>query len=212
MDLVIATRNINKIKEIKALFHGVSVNVIDLNSGKWPVPEIIEDGDTFEENAVKKAVTIAGITGKLTLADDSGLEVDALAGQPGVRSARFAGEKVTDRENNLKLLAMMEEILPGGRTAQFRCVMALAQPDGKIKVVTGVCTGRIGLAEKGNQGFGYDPLFVPGEYDKTFAELGLDIKNKISHRARALEKIRIVLEKAVINKEDPRAGESGNPL
>ena len=211
MELIIATRNTNKIKEIKHLLQDTSVQLLDLAGGRWVVPEIIEDGSTFEENAVKKAVIIAGITGKLTLADDSGLEVDALGGQPGVRSARFAGDKVAGRDlaNNLKLLTMLQGAPPGKRMAQFRCVMALVQPDGRTRVVTGMCTGRIGLTEKGNQGFGYDPLFIPGEYDKTFAELGVYVKNKISHRARALEKIKIILEKIAINEKYPRTGRSG---
>ena len=188
MELIIATRNTNKIKEIKHLLQDTSVQLLDLAGGRWVVPEIIEDGSTFEENAVKKAVIIAGITGKLTLADDSGLEVDALGGQPGVRSARFAGDKVAGRDlaNNLKLLTMLQGAPPGKRMAQFRCVMALAQPDGRTRVVTGMCTGRIGLTEKGNQGFGYDPLFYHPPSGKSFAEMSPEEKNLLSHRGTAM--------------------------
>lgn len=195
IDLVIATTNKNKIKEIRDMLEGMPVNVVGLSDGNWQIPKIVEDGKTFRENAIKKAQTIAGITGKITLADDSGLEVDALGGQPGVCSARFAGENATDRENNLKLLQLLKDVPCDRRNAQFRCVIAIALPQGKAEVVEGICRGDIGFSEKGGQGFGYDPIFIPIRYNKTFAELSMSAKNKISHRGRALEKAKLVLEK-----------------
>ena len=133
-------------------------------------------------------------TGKLTLADDSGLEVDTLKGAPGIFSSRYAGNNATDHENNLKLLADLKEIPEGRRTAQFRCLMALASQDKLIGVVEGTCVGGIGFKEEGTHGFGYDPLFILSEYHKTFGQLDESIKNKISHRAKALEKMGLLLE------------------
>lgn len=198
MDLVIATKNKNKIREIKALLKNMPIQVLGLDDGKWQIPEIIEDGKTFKDNAIKKAQTIANITGKIALADDSGIEVDVLKGEPGVYSARFSGEKATDRENNIKLLNLLNDIPADRRGAQFRSVIAIATPQGKAEVVEGVCRGGVGFSERGGQGFGYDPIFIPAGYNKTFAELSLDIKNKISHRGRALEKAKLILERFLI--------------
>jgi XTP/dITP diphosphohydrolase len=199
IDIIIATKNKNKVKEIKHLLKNMSVNVMSVEDGQWDVPDVVEDGTTFKDNAIKKAKTIAGITGKITLADDSGLEVDALGGQPGIISARFSGDNASDRENNLKLLNMLQGVPEDRRGAQFRSAIAIASPDGKVEVVEGVCRGEIGLSEKGGQGFGYDPLFIPAGYNKTFAELSLDIKNKISHRGRALEKAKLILERVLLS-------------
>lgn len=201
IELVIATKNKNKIKEIKALLGGMPVNILSLDDGNWQNLEIEEDGKTFKENAIKKAKTIAEITGKITLADDSGLMVDALSGQPGIYSARFAGEDPTDRENNLKLLRLMKDIPPERRGAQFVCVIAIASPEGKVDVVEGICRGGIGYLEAGGGGFGYDPVFIPTGYNKTFAELSVPVKNKISHRGRALEKTKLVLERLITMSE-----------
>ena len=198
IDLVVATKNRNKVEEIRELLKDLPVKVISLEEGGWSKQEIVEDGKSFRENAIKKAYTVAKITGKLTLADDSGLEVDALDGQPGIYSARFAGEDVTDRENNLKLLRLLKDVTKEGRTAQFRCVIAIAQDPEKVEVVEGTCRGIIGFEEQGNSGFGYDPLFIYPDYNKTFAELGPEIKNKISHRARALEKAKLILERIIL--------------
>lgn len=201
IDIVIATRNKNKIKEITALLDGMPINIFSLDDGNWQIPEIQEDGKTFKENAIKKAKTIARLTGKLTLADDSGLMVDALGGQPGVYSARFAGGDATDRENNLKLLQLMKNIPPDRRGAQFVCVIAVASPEGKVDAVEGICRGDIGYLEEGGGGFGYDPIFIPTGYNKTFAELSMSVKNKISHRGRALEKAKLVLERILAMSE-----------
>lgn len=201
-ELLVATRNKHKVKEIKDILKDLSLSVQGIKDGAWQIPEIVEDGKTFKENAVKKAKTIADITGILTIADDSGIEVDALGGEPGIFSARFAGEKATDRENNLKLLNLLRDFPLERRGAQFRCVIAIAVPHGKIEVVEGICRGGVGVCEVGGQGFGYDPIFIPVGYNKTFAELNASVKNKISHRGRALEKAKLVLEKIIAMTEN----------
>lgn len=154
------------------------------------VPKIDESGKTFIENALKKARFYSRYFDQLTLADDSGLEVKALQGLPGVHSARYAGERASPRENNRKLLREMESIPPSKRGARFKCVMALVSPDGKEAVTKGVCRGRIGFREVGSGGFGYDPLFILRNYGKTMAQLSIEDKNQISHRGKALRKMR----------------------
>jgi len=193
LEIVLASRNKGKLTEIQDVLKDFPVDLLSLQNVNFD-DRIEETEKTFEGNAVLKATTVAQKTGKLTLADDSGLEVDALGGKPGVLSARFAAELATDHENNLLLLSLMKEIPEPRRTANFRCVMALASPDKLIGVVEGVCFGSIGFEEKGSHGFGYDPLFVLSEYSKTFGELDSSIKNKISHRAKALEKLSLLLE------------------
>ena len=152
------------------------------------LPEVIEDGATFEDNAIKKAVTIARLTEMWTIADDTGLEVDALGGEPGVYSARYAGEPVSYEANNAKLLSAL--VGTKDRTARFRCVIALSSPSGDARTVEGRCEGSIIDALRGDGGFGYDPLFEPVGYGQTFAEMDIDEKNRISHRAVALQKAR----------------------
>lgn len=201
IDIVIATKNKNKVREIKELLKDMPLNILSLEDGNWQAPAIIEDGKNFKENAIKKAKTIAGITGKISIADDSGLEVDALRGQPGVFSARFAGENASDRDNNLKLLKLLKDIPGDRRGAQFRSCIAISSNEGEVEVVEGLCRGDIGVSEMGGQGFGYDPIFVPAGYNKTFAELSIDVKNKISHRGRALEKAKLILERFLIAAE-----------
>ena len=184
MNVLIATRNPHKLREIMAIFRYPDVRFVSLDA--FPgAPEVEEDGATFQANAVKKALTLALFTRQWTLADDSGLEVDALAGAPGVRSARYAGEPVSYEANNTKLL----EALTGqpNRTARFRCVIALASPKGRTQVVEGVCEGVILSEVRGTGGFGYDPLFAPKGFARTFAEMDPATKNDISHRARALK-------------------------
>jgi XTP/dITP diphosphohydrolase len=146
----------------------------------------VEDGDTFEANAVKKAVEIARATGCWALADDSGLEVDALGGAPGVYSARYAGEPCSNEANNEKLLRELAG--RENRAARFRCVIALSDPEGNARTVDGDCRGSIAHRERGTGGFGYDPLFVPDGYNETYAELSPEVKHSISHRGRALRK------------------------
>lgn len=202
IDIIIATRNKNKIKEIKVLLGEMPLNILSLDDGDWQIPDIVEDGKTFKENAIKKARTIAELTSKVTMADDSGLMVDALNGQPGIYSARFAGENPTDRENNLKLLQLMNTVPSDRRGAQFVSAIAVASPQGRVDVVEGVCRGDMGFTEEGGGGFGYDPIFIPTGYNKTFAELSISVKNKISHRGRALEKAKLVIERILAMSEE----------
>ena len=192
MKIVLATRNQGKIEEIRSLLEGEEGRGgIEISSLKdYPaVPEIAEDGSTFSENARKKALTVAQLTGQIAVADDSGIEVDALGGAPGVYSARFAGEGASDSANIKKLLDLLRDIPPEKRGARFVCVMALATPDGEVSLVDGECRGVIAMEERGTAGFGYDPVFIVPGYGETFAELGSEVKNRISHRARALSKL-----------------------
>ncbi len=205
--LVVATTNRGKLDELRHLLSGLDVEVLSVQDvSKKPI-HVVEDGDTFEANAVKKAREVAAATMMLTLADDSGLEVDALGGAPGVRSARFAGERATDAENNAALLAALDALTldeagtrSGDFKARFRCVLALVDPfvrDGEPFVVEGTCEGKITRTPRGSGGFGYDPLFLVEGSDKTMAELTEDEKNSMSHRARAAQKLRLVLEKTL---------------
>lgn len=191
MTLVLATRNSGKISEIKALLPGVRVTPAAAFPG-CPEPE--ETGRTFEENALIKARAVSRYTGKTALADDSGLEVDALDGAPGVHSARYAGTDATDQDNIRCLLDALDGISDADRTARFRCVVAVLVPDGRTWTAEGTCEGRIVQAPRGDAGFGYDPLFVPAGYENTFAELDSGVKNRISHRALALRRIADVLK------------------
>ncbi len=198
MELVLATKNRDKIKEIRHLLRGLKVKILSIED--YPdLPEVHEDGETLRDNAIKKAVTIAAYTGKWALADDTGLAVAALAGAPGVYSARFAGPGCKYIDNNKKLLRLLADLPKSKRQAQFTCVIALADPREKVHSVTGVINGYIGTELKGQHGFGYDPVFVVPEYGKTFAQLGLKTKNKISHRGRALEKMKKVIQKLLVD-------------
>jgi XTP/dITP diphosphohydrolase len=183
MKLVIATRNRHKLEEIHAIFNFQGLDVC--SAFDFPhIPDVIEDGDTLEANAIKKAVEICNATGRPSLADDSGLEVEALNGEPGVYSARWSGEGCTYADNNAKLLRELAG--RKNRRAQFRTVIALALPGEEPLTVEGSVQGTIIEELRGDQGFGYDPLFMPDGYNQTFAELPAEVKNKISHRARAL--------------------------
>lgn len=192
-ELVLATRNEGKVREFREIMKELPFKILSLTD--FPdFPEINEDGSTFEENALKKARALSSFTNDIAIADDSGLTVDALNGSPGVFSARYAGVGATDTENNLKLLNALKEIPLKDRGAAFKCAIAAVAPDGFEEVVTGECRGRIGLEMRGEQGFGYDPLFIPDGFDKTFAELGIETKNKISHRYKAIAAIKPVLK------------------
>ena len=185
MKLVIATRNAHKLEEIRAIFDFNNLEV--LSAFDFPeIPDVVEDGDTLEANAIKKAVEIATATNCWAMADDSGLEVSALGGAPGVYSARYASEQCSYSDNNDKLLRELSG--KPNRSAQFRTVVALSDPEGNVKTVSGECPGVIIEELRGTNGFGYDPLFVPEGYTETFAQLSADVKNRISHRARALQK------------------------
>ncbi|MDD5197137.1 MAG: RdgB/HAM1 family non-canonical purine NTP pyrophosphatase [Candidatus Omnitrophica bacterium] len=203
MELIVATRNKKKLKEIKAILKGSGFKISSL-ADYGQVPKIIENGKTFGENAAKKAVKIARFTGKLTLGEDSGLCVDALAGAPGIYSSRFSGKPVcpagrnkSDSQNNLKLLRLLKGLPLSKRKAHYSCAVALADNKGLFGVVEGRCAGLIGFALKGRHGFGYDPLFVIPKYKKTFAQLGEKIKHRMSHRYRALRKAGKIIKKYI---------------
>jgi XTP/dITP diphosphohydrolase len=207
--LLIATRNAHKMEEIRAILGG-AFNFLTLDD--FPcAPKVVEDAETFAGNATKKAIELANWLAsekggkrkaesgkKFVLADDSGLEVDALGGKPGVHSARFAAldknENSPDADNNAKLLRLLKNVPAEKRTARFRCVIALMEIGNQKSQIgnlfDGACEGKIILKPRGQNGFGYDPLFVPNGFEKTFAELGDDVKNRLSHRARALEKFK----------------------
>jgi XTP/dITP diphosphohydrolase len=191
--LLIATNNPGKLKEYQNLLADLPVTVT------YPVQESLnleveESGETFEENAKIKAVAFARASGLLSLADDSGLEVDALDGAPGVRSARYGGPGASDEDRYRKLLAALGNVPQAQRSARFRCVVALAQPDGTVATADGTCEGEIGFVPRGEHGFGYDPVFVvEGFGGQTMAELRPNLKNEISHRARAARAARPAL-------------------
>lgn len=188
MEIVLATRNNKKVEEIKRITEGMAVRIFTLDD--FPgCPEVEEDGATFEENAVKKAVTVAQFTGKPALADDSGLEVNALNGAPGTHSARYSGHGANDRKNTEKLLSEMLFLVKSDRKARFVCSIALAMPDEKVLTFNGYSEGSIGTEPKGANGFGYDPVFYPEGADRTFAEMSAEEKDSLSHRGNAIRKL-----------------------
>jgi XTP/dITP diphosphohydrolase len=190
--ILLATGNQGKVAEFQSLLGGLPVQILSLKEmGREFAVE--EDGITFRENAIKKARAAAEHFSCLTVADDSGLEVDALNGAPGVQSARFAGTQGDDEANNDKLLRLLLDVPWEKRTARFRCSIAVALPTGETYTTDGVCEGLIGYERRGSNGFGYDPLFHVPEYQKTFAELDMETKNQISHRARAFLGARDIL-------------------
>ena len=193
-ELVVATKNKKKLEELKDLLCDLDIKITSL--ADYPNhPKIIEDGLTFQENAIKKAATIAMFSKKLTLGEDSGLEVRALNNKPGVYSARYSGDGATDKKNNIKLLKELKKVPFKNRQARYRCSIALADAKGLIGVVHGDCRGVIGAKPKGSSGFGYDPIFVIPKFNKTFAELGLKIKHTMSHRFKAIQKIKESISK-----------------
>lgn len=188
MEIVIATRNKKKLSEFRRILEGTDIRILSLDD--FPsCPEIEETGKTFKENAIKKALEVSRFTGRLAISDDSGLEVDALLGAPGVYSARYAGASAGDKDNVEKLLKELKDVPDKERTARFICVIALVYPDGTTKTFEGEVRGTIGKTPKGNSGFGYDPVFYPEGYDRTFAEMTPQEKDSLSHRARALQKL-----------------------
>jgi len=195
VELVVASRNQNKIKEIKDILKGAKFLKIT-SLGDYPgAPYITENGKSFKENAIKKAMKVARFTQKLTLGEDSGLEVIALGGKPGIHSSRFSGRNKNDLKNNLKLLRLLDNTPLPKRKARYVCSVALANKSGLVGVVKGVCSGVIGFKMLGSTGFGYDPLFIIPKYKRTFAQLGPRIKHKMSHRFRALQKARGIILK-----------------
>jgi XTP/dITP diphosphohydrolase len=205
LTIVLATSNHGKLVELRALLADLPVQLRSAAEVLGEQPSIVEDGATFEANALIKARAIARATRAIALADDSGLEVDALGGRPGVRSARFAHERATDAENNAALLRELSEIEEGARSARFRCVLALVDPwhEADVHIAEGSCEGSIARAPRGNGGFGYDPLFlVSGQDGKAMAELSEAEKNQVSHRGRAVQALRTILLKLVNTRLD----------
>ena len=198
LKIVLATRNRDKIREIQEVLAGFEIEILILD--QFPdIAEVVEDGQTIEQNALKKARTVSDATQLLTLADDTGLEVDYLDGQPGVYSSRFAGDGATYDDNCNKLLEFMKGVPENQRTARFRCIIAITGFDTE-KMIEGVCEGFITNDKRGSQGFGYDPVFYVPEFDQTFAEMLLTLKNKISHRGLALEKASKFLQEMIEGK------------
>lgn len=192
--IVAATQNKHKIQEIDAITREFGMKIISRKDAGVPDVEIVEDGETFEENSYKKAYEIMRLCGKITIADDSGLEVDCLDGAPGVYSARFAGIDGDDEANNRKLVKLIRDVPYEKRTARFVSVITMVFPDGESIVARGEVEGHLLLEARGSNGFGYDSLFVPVGYDRTFGEIESEIKNKISHRANALIALREKLD------------------
>ncbi len=198
MQLVIASSNVHKIRECRAILRQLPsldiLSLLDFPSYQPPA----ETGKTFEENARLKAIHASQTLGEWVIADDSGLVVPALQGRPGVYSARYAGENATDKDNRRKLLEEMKHLMDSDRVAFFECCIVLASPQTVVKTATGQCEGTITTEERGNRGFGYDPLFLKYEYSKTFAEIDEETKNRISHRRKALDKILLALESIAV--------------
>ncbi len=188
MKLLVATRNRGKTAEMEHLLDGTGWRVVDMSAIGQDI-EIVEDGKTFEENARKKAEAAAKVWKMWTLADDSGLEIDALGGEPGIHSARLCGPNATDNDRTRMILDKIIAVPDEHRTARFCCVMCLIDPAGHKRIFEGVCHGRIAHHARGTTGFGYDPVFVPKGYSRTFAELGLEVKNRFSHRAKAMQQV-----------------------
>ena len=192
--IIAASSNAHKIKEIQTIMSKFGMEVVSRKDAGIPDFEIEEDGETFEENSYKKAYEIMKTCGEITVADDSGLMVDYLGGAPGVYSARFAGKECDDSKNNEKLLKLLNGLSGEDRKAKFVSVITLVYPGGETLVARGECPGRIIEAPTGENGFGYDPIFVPDGYDKSFGQLSEEEKNEISHRAKALEVLERLLE------------------
>ena len=192
--LLVATNNRGKLREYAELLKGIRLELTTLKE-QGITEEVEESGSSLKQNAIHKATAYAKLSGLTTMADDSGLEVDALGGEPGPLSRRYAGDNASDKERNDYLLAKLRNVPREKRTARFRCVIALVTPDAKVKTCEGVCEGIIAFRSKGEGGFGYDPIFYLPELDKHMAELSLSEKNKISHRAKSALKVRRILER-----------------
>ena len=193
--LVLATRNQGKIEEFQELFAGGGIEIRSLTDF-GPIPPVMEDGETFEENAYKKAFHTARMLGFPSLADDSGLKVEALGGAPGIKSARYAGEGATKEDNNRKLVEAMQGV--SNRKAAFECVLAIAVPRGPALIYEGRCEGEITKELQGEEGFGYDPLFYYPPLKKTFAQMSRAEKNRVSHRGKAMAELRGEIDKVLI--------------
>lgn len=188
--LILSTGNKNKVAEIKDILKDLPIKVLSKDDIGINSLHVVEDGNTLEENAIKKAKALKDKVKCMVMADDTGLFVDYLKGEPGINSARYSGENATDEKNIEKLLKKLEGVPMEKRRATFKTVIALITEDNRTITVEGECKGYIGFEKRGESGFGYDPLFIVEGYGRTFAELGEEIKNKISHRAKALENLR----------------------
>ena len=208
INIIIATRNAHKVRELATLLASPGVRWKSLR--EFPhIPAVKEDGRSFAVNAIKKARAVAKAVGGLVLADDSGLEVDALGGAPGIRSARFAGGHGDDAANNRKLLRLLEGVPPSRRRARYRCVLALASPTRLLALTHGTWSGRIAPGPKGRGGFGYDPVFLVPGLRKTVGELPLRVKHQLSHRAQAAQRMRGALRR--LSAQRPRDFGAGRP-
>ncbi|MGN0673070.1 MAG: RdgB/HAM1 family non-canonical purine NTP pyrophosphatase [Anaerovoracaceae bacterium] len=193
MKVILASRNEGKLREMRIILSKYGMDVVSRDDAGIPAFEVDETGTTFEENSYLKAKAIMEASGCPTIADDSGLVVDALGGEPGVYSARYAGDGCTDDDNNELLLRRMESVPDGERSARFVSVITMLFPDGRKLVAKGTVEGRIDRCLDGEGGFGYDPLFIPDGYDRSFGVLSSEIKNSISHRAKALSELEMLL-------------------
>lgn len=194
LEIVLATRNPGKVREFMELLRDLPIQVYSLEA--FPqISGLPEDGLTYTENAINKAVTVARLTRRVAIADDSGLEVDALQGAPGPQSRRFLGDRVSDAARNARILKLLRHVATKTRTARYRAVVAVATPDRSVRTFEGVCEGEIATSPRGSHGFGYDPIFLVPTYGKSMAQLPLPVKNRISHRARALAAARPHLRK-----------------
>lgn len=197
LEIIIATKNLGKVKEIKDILDNSNIKILPKKD--FPqLPKIDEDGKTFQENALKKACKISKYTGKVCLADDSGLEIDYLEGKPGIYSSRWGNN---DEERINKVLNLLENVPENKRNAKFVCVLVLAFPDGRKYMVKEECQGKISFIPRGKHGFGYDPIFLIPEYNQTFAELGDKIKNQISHRGKALRRMIKIINELVVSEK-----------
>lgn len=191
--IIFATGNKDKVREISQILDGIDLPVYSMKEAGINV-DIVENGKSFEENSLIKARTVWEVSGGLVLADDSGLEVDALGGEPGIYSARYLGEDTSYRVKNQNIIDRLDGVEDEKRTARFVCAVAAVFPDGSEKVVRGVMEGRIGYSEAGENGFGYDPIFILPKYGKTTSELPSEVKNEESHRGKALRAMRKLIE------------------
>ncbi|MDR7404212.1 MAG: RdgB/HAM1 family non-canonical purine NTP pyrophosphatase [Armatimonadota bacterium] len=202
LDVVLATRNPGKVREMLALLRDLPLRVYDLTA--FPrVPDLPEEGQTYTENAISKALTVARLTGRVALADDSGIEIAGLGGGPGPHSRRFLGPQASDAARNARILKMLQNAPPEARRARYRAVVAVATPQGVVRTFEGVCEGEIAPAPRGSHGFGYDPIFLVPEFGKTMAQLPPAVKNRISHRARAIAAARPFLRMLATGRPTP---------
>ena len=203
--VILATRNPGKVREIVAIYAPLELELRPL-ADYSEIPQMREEGTTYADNAAAKARAAALRVGLVALADDSGIEVDALGGAPGVHSARFLGASASDSERNARILFLLEGVPKERRTARYRAAVAVARPDGTVRVFDGVCEGQVAVAPRGTAGFGYDPIFMPEGAQQTIAEIPLEVKNRISHRARALRAAESYLREILgLGKQDRRA-------